>query len=60
MAYRDEFTIALVDSTGHYRSWSTSEVRYTVKDPLETHWEQLGKYTDADIHNVTAYLARLK
>jgi cytochrome c oxidase cbb3-type subunit 3 len=60
MAYRDEFTIALIDSTGRYRSWSTSEVRYTVKDPLETHWEQLGKYTDADIHNLFSYLETLR
>ena len=29
-------------------------------DPLAAHFEQLGKYTDADMHNVYAYLESLK
>ena len=60
LAYRDEFTIALRDQAGRYRSWPTSQVRFTVEDPLERHVEQLGKYTDADMHDVLAYLQTLR
>src|SRR5262249_4707522 len=46
LAHRDEFTIAIVDSSGSYRSWETRDVKFTVTDPLEAHANQLGKYTD--------------
>ena len=32
----------------------------TAVDPLKAHTDLLGKYTDTDIHNVTAYLVTLK
>jgi len=60
LQYRDEFTIALTDAQGWYRSWATSQVSIAVDDPLAAHVEQLGKYTDADMHNVLAYLQTLK
>ena len=60
LAYRDEFTIALVDATGWHRSWPTSAVRYSVDDPLDAHRAQLATYTDADMHDVLAYLQTLK
>ena len=60
LAYRDEFTIALTDASGWYRSWATKQVRFTVDDPLQAHVEQLGKYTDADMHDVLAYLQTLR
>lgn len=60
LAYRDEFTIALTDAAGWYRSWPTKQVRFTVDDPLQAHVEQLGKYSDADMHDVLAYLQTLK
>ena len=59
LAYRDEFTIALVDDGGWYRSWPASQVKYTVRNPLEGHIELLGKYTDEEIHDVLAYLQTL-
>jgi cytochrome c oxidase cbb3-type subunit 3 len=59
LAYRDEFTIALIDASGWYRSWPRSQVKSTVTDPLEAHVELLGKYTDKDIHDVLAYLQTL-
>ncbi len=31
-----------------------------ISDPLEGHKKLLVKYTDADIHDVTAYLVTLK
>jgi cytochrome c oxidase cbb3-type subunit 3 len=60
LAYRDEFTIALKDSSGAYRSWPASQVKFTVDDPLQAHTDQLGKYTDEDMHNVLAYLQTLR
>ena len=60
LAYRDEFTIALTDSTGWYRSWPADKVKYTVDDQLQAHVDQLAKYTDAEMHNVLAYLQTLK
>ena len=60
LAYRDEFTIALTDSSGAYRAFPTHQVKFTVDDPLQAHVEQLGKYTDDDMHNVLAYLQTLR
>lgn len=60
LAYRDEFTIALTDAGGWYHSWPAAQVKFTVDDPLQAHVDQLGKYTDADMHNVLAYLQTLR
>ena len=60
LAYRDEFTIALTDAAGWYRSWPADKVKFTVDDPLQAHVDQLAKYTDADMHNVLAYLQTLR
>jgi len=60
LAHRDEFTIALTDDDGWYRSWSTDTVTFTVDDPLEAHVELLGRYTDGDMHDVLAYLQTLR
>lgn len=60
VAYRDEFNIAITEASGRNRSWPTSDVKYTIKDPLQAHADLLPKYTDADIHNLIAYLQTLK
>jgi len=60
LAYRDEFTIGLIDASGWYRSWLVRQVKFTVQDPLEAHAELLGKYTDQDMHDVLAYLQTLR
>ena len=60
LAYRDEFTIGLRDSSGAYRSWPTRSVKFTVKSPAEAHVDLLPKYTDDDIHNLMKYLQTLK
>ena len=54
------FTVALRDSNGMYRSWPTSRVKYGVDSPVEAHVDLFGKYTDADIHNLMAYLQTLR
>ncbi len=60
LAYVDEFTVALRDPSGRYQSWPTSDVKYAVDAPAEAHAALLGKYTDADIHNLMAYLQTLR
>ena len=60
LVHRDEFTIALTDSSDRYRSWRTADVTVAVHNPLDAHVEQLGKYTDDDMHNVLAYLQTLR
>jgi len=60
LVHRDEFMIALTDSSGWYHSWPAAGLKYTVDDPLKAHADQLPKYTDDDIHNLVAYLQTLK
>jgi cytochrome c oxidase cbb3-type subunit 3 len=61
VAYEDEFTFALRDADGRYRSWpKISGVTVHIDAPAEAHAELLAQYTDADIHNLMAYLQTLK
>jgi cytochrome c oxidase cbb3-type subunit 3 len=60
LAYRDEFTIALTDAAGRYRSWLARDVTFTVNNPLDAHVEQLARYTDDEMHDVLAYLQTLR
>jgi cytochrome c oxidase cbb3-type subunit 3 len=60
LAYRDEFTVGLVDATGVYRSWRTSDVQYKLDAPVDAHVDLLSKYADDDIHNLMAYLQTLR
>jgi cytochrome c oxidase cbb3-type subunit III len=56
LAYIDEFTVALTDSTEQYRSWRTRDVQYKIDAPVNAHVELFSRYTDDDIHNLMAYL----
>jgi cytochrome c oxidase cbb3-type subunit 3 len=60
LSYRDEFTIAITEPSGAYHSWPASAVKVSITDPLQAHADLLPKYTDADIHNLVAYLQTLK
>jgi len=60
LAYRDEFTIALKDASGVYRSWPANRVRSKVDAPVEAHVDLFPKYTDDNIHNLMAYLQTLR
>jgi cytochrome c oxidase cbb3-type subunit III len=61
LAYQDEFTIALTDATGRYRSWPrTPALKVVVDDPYDVHFAQLGKYTNETVHDMLAYLQSLK
>jgi len=58
--YHDRFNIAIKDSSGWYRSWPCAEVKFQIHDPLAAHLELLRKYTEADVHNLFAYLETFK
>jgi cytochrome c oxidase cbb3-type subunit III len=60
LEYRDEFTVGLRDADGWYHSWPAEEVKISVNAPVEEHARLLEKYTDADIHNLMAYLQTLQ
>jgi cytochrome c oxidase cbb3-type subunit 3 len=58
-----DFEITLYDAgAGRMRSWLRNGDTPTVivTDPLQAHLDHLTKWTDADMHNMTAYLAGLK
>lgn len=60
LEYLDEFTVGLRDATGTYRSWRVSDVKVKVDAPVEAHVALFPKYTDADIHNLMAYIQTLR
>jgi len=60
LAYLDEFTVALTDAAGTYRSWRISDVQYKLDAPVNAHIELFNKYTDSDVHNLMAYLQSLR
>jgi mono/diheme cytochrome c family protein len=57
----DDFNISLRDQAGEYRAFRiTPDVKVEVRDPLAAHRRLLDEYTDADMHNVVAYLETLR
>lgn len=60
LEHLDEFTVALRDSAGWYRSFPRDQVKVSVHDPLAAHRKLLGKLTQADVHNLFAYMETLK
>jgi cytochrome c oxidase cbb3-type subunit 3 len=59
---KGEFFLTLRDSSGWTRTFSLEDKKIIVEvnDPLAFHKAQLEKYTDADLHNLLAYLETLK
>lgn len=58
----DDFAVSLTQADGIHRTFRTvgTTIKVEIHDPLTPHKELLRVYTDADIHNVTAYLASLR
>lgn len=58
----DDFNVALKDANGDYHSFTRrgNIPKVELRDPLKQHYDMLSKYTDADIHNLTAWLVTLK
>ena len=58
-----DFEVTIYDKgTGRIRSWlrNGDAPKVTMTDPLQAHVDQLAKWTDDDMHNMTAYLVNLK
>ncbi len=61
LVHIDDFYVALRDSAGNYRSWKrTPQLKIERHDPYAAHDELLDRITDADVHNLVAYLETLK
>ncbi len=56
----DDFSVTVLDPLGARQTYPLSDVKVKIDDPLQAHFLQLGKYTDADMHDVYAYLETLK
>ena len=56
----DEFTVTVLDPLGAPQTYQRNAVKVKIDNPMAAHFEQLGKYTDASMHNVFAYLDTLK
>jgi mono/diheme cytochrome c family protein len=59
----DDFYVALRDSAGTYYSFKRTAPdtpHIEIHNRLQAHYDLLPRYTDADIHNLTAYLVTLK
>ena len=60
LTYRDEFTISLVDEAGGRDRGRCRRSRWWSTTSSQAHAALLPKYTDADMHDVLAYLQTLK
>jgi cytochrome c oxidase cbb3-type subunit 3 len=60
LAYLDAFTVGIHGPGGWYRSWPRDSVKVAIHDPLAAHRALLHEYTQADIHNLFAYLETLQ
>jgi hypothetical protein len=61
LKYLDDFVVVVAEAGATLRTIARDgHVVVEVKDPLAAHRELLDRYTDSDMHNITAYLASLK
>ena len=62
MSYIDDFTVSLIDSTKTMRTFNRigDQPKVEVHDPMDAHRALFGKYTDKEIHDLTAYLVTIK
>jgi len=60
VAAEDEFSVTVMDPLGNPQTYQRTAVKVKIENPMVAHFEQLGKYTDASMHNILAYLDTLK
>jgi cytochrome c oxidase cbb3-type subunit III len=61
LKHLDDFYISLYDAEGNYHSLPLEKgVEVKVEDKLATHRQMLDKYTNQEMHDLTAYLVTLK
>jgi hypothetical protein len=59
--YQDDFYISLYDAGGTYHSIALEKgVQVRVEDNLAFHRQMLDKYSNTQMHDLTAYLVTLK
>ena len=56
----DEFSLTVLDPAGERQTYPRDKVKVKIDNPMSAHFTLLGKYTDAEMHNVLAYLQTLK
>jgi cytochrome c oxidase cbb3-type subunit 3 len=58
----DDFFVTLADAEGGQRTFRRDgdSPKVELHDPLKPHKDLLPKYTDTDIHNLTAFLVTVK
>lgn len=56
----NNYDVVVRDAAGQTKSFVAGEVKVEVTDPLAAHVALLPKYTDADVHNMFAYLWSLQ
>lgn len=57
---QNTYDVSVRTADGKTQSWAADEVKIDVTEPLQGHRDLLPKYTDADMHNMFAYLWTLK
>ena len=61
LKHLDDFNVSLYDADGKFHSIARNKgVKVNLEDKLAAHRQLLDQYTDADMHNLTAYLVTLK
>ena len=61
LEFIDDFSVGLRDSDGYSHSWPREAgVKVDIRDPYAAHADLLRQYSDADMHNLLAYLVTLK
>jgi hypothetical protein len=61
LVHLDDFNVALRDASGEFHSWArTASLKVVKNDPYAAHVELLDKYTDKNMHDITAYLESIK
>jgi cytochrome c oxidase cbb3-type subunit 3 len=60
LLHLDEFTVALRDGSGWYRSFWRDKVSVEVHDPLAAHRRLMDELTQEQFHDLFAYLETLK
>jgi cytochrome c oxidase cbb3-type subunit 3 len=59
----DDYMVSVKLADGTYRTFRTDSPngpKVELRDPLKGHRDLLQAYSDADIHNITAFLVTLK
>ena len=60
LSAEDEFTVTVMDPLSAPQTYQRNAVKVKIENPMSAHFDQLGKYTDAAMHNIYAYLETLK